>query len=106
MEKYYPTWQLRPDHPAVALGSRAWRALWGGEPRVGRWTFSTNCVTIQGMHGIPTIGLGPGDETLAHAPDERVAVDELVKASAFYATMAWAFAEAAEEPAARGKGTA
>ncbi len=93
MEKYYPTWQLPADHRAVVMGSRAWRALSGREPRIGRWTFSTNCVTIQGMHGIPTIGLGPGDEALAHAPDERVALDEVVKASAFYATMAWAFAE-------------
>jgi len=93
MDKYYPTWQLAPDHAALLMASTAYRALFGAGPRVGKWTFSTNCVTINGIHGIPTIGFGPGDEVQAHAPDERVPVDDLVKASAFYATIAWAFAE-------------
>ncbi len=92
MEKYYPTWLLDADHPAVAAGAAAYRALFGQQPRIGKWTFSTNGVTINGMHGIPTIGFGPGDEVQAHAPDERVPVDHLVRASAFYATLAWAFA--------------
>lgn len=92
MEKYYPTWQLDAGHPAVATGAAAYRALFGEEPRLGKWTFSTNCVAINGMHGIPTIGFGPGDEVLAHAPDERVPVDHLVRASAFYAVLACAFA--------------
>ena len=34
------------------------------------------------------IGFGPGNEVLAHAPDEKVPVDDLVKASAFYALYA------------------
>jgi acetylornithine deacetylase/succinyl-diaminopimelate desuccinylase-like protein len=92
MDKYYPTWQLGADDPAVQRGAAAYRALFGEEPRVGKWTFSTNCVTINGIHGIPTIGFGPGDEVQAHAPDERVPVDHLVRASAFYATLARAFA--------------
>jgi putative selenium metabolism hydrolase len=92
MDKYYPTWQLAPDHPAVLSGSSACRTLFDEEPRVGKWTFSTNCVTINGMHGIPTIGFGPGDEAQAHAPDESVPVEHLERASAFYAALAWAFA--------------
>jgi putative selenium metabolism hydrolase len=92
MDKYYPTWQLAPDHPAVLSGSSACRALFDEEPRVGKWTFSTNCVTINGIHGIPTIGFGPGDEVQAHAPDESVSVEHLARASAFYAALAWAFA--------------
>jgi acetylornithine deacetylase/succinyl-diaminopimelate desuccinylase-like protein len=35
------------------------------------------------------IGFGPGNEVLAHAPNEKVAVDDLVVASAFYAAFAY-----------------
>jgi putative selenium metabolism hydrolase len=88
MEKYYPTWILDAAHPAVLRAGDVFRSLFGAEPRVDKWTFSTNAVVINGIHGIPTIGFGPGDEVAAHAPDEKVAVDDLVKASAFYALYA------------------
>lgn len=93
MDKYYPTWLVPEDHEAVLRGRAVGRELFGQEPEVGRWTFSTNGVTINGLHGIPVIGYGPGDEVLAHAPNEKVAVDDLVKASAFYALYALRMAE-------------
>jgi acetylornithine deacetylase/succinyl-diaminopimelate desuccinylase-like protein len=55
------------------------------DPVVDKWTFSTNGVTINGIHGIPILGFGPGNEVLAHAPDEKVPITHLVAASAFYA---------------------
>jgi putative selenium metabolism hydrolase len=88
MEKYYPTWKLPPDHFAVNIGVDVYEALFGKAPNVDKWTFSTNAVTITGVYGIPTIGFGPGDEALAHAPNEKVPVEDLVKASAFYALYA------------------
>jgi putative selenium metabolism hydrolase len=88
MEKYYPTWTLEAGHPAVARAVDSFRSLFDREPRVDKWTFSTNGVAIMGLHGIPCIGFGPGDEVAAHAPNEKVAVDDLVKASAFYALYA------------------
>jgi putative selenium metabolism hydrolase len=91
MEKYYPTWKLPADHFAVTAGVRAYESLFGRKPEVGRWTFSTNAVTITGRYGIPTIGFGPGDEALAHSPNEKTAVDDLVTASAFYALYAHRF---------------
>ncbi|OGP72933.1 MAG: selenium metabolism hydrolase [Deltaproteobacteria bacterium RBG_16_49_23] len=89
MEKYYPTWKLPPDHAAVKTGVAVYESLFGSSPMVDKWTFSTNAVTITGIYGIPTIGFGPGDETLAHAPNERVVVKDLVNASAFYALYAY-----------------
>ena len=89
MEKYYPTWKLPPDHAAVKTGVAVYKSLFGNSPIVDKWTFSTNAVTITGIYGIPTIGFGPGDETLAHAPNERVVVKDLVNASAFYALYAY-----------------
>lgn len=85
MEKYYPTWKLPETHELVQTGINTFTKLFKTKPNVDKWTFSTNAVTITGIYGIPTIGFGPGNEVLAHAPNEKVAIDDLVKASAFYA---------------------
>jgi putative selenium metabolism hydrolase len=85
MEKYYPTWKLEVNHPVVITGVQSYKDLFGKDPVVDKWTFSTNGVVINGIYGIPCIGFGPGNEVLAHAPDEKVPVSDLVTASAFYA---------------------
>jgi len=85
MEKYYPTWKIEEDHHVIQNGVKAFEALFDKKPKVDKWTFSTNGVTINGMHKIPVIGFGPGNEEMAHAPNEKVPIDHLVKASAFYA---------------------
>ncbi len=92
MEKYYPTWKMSEDHPVVQTGVSAYQDLFGKKPLVDKWTFSTNGVVINGVYGIPTIGFGPGNEVMAHAPNEKVPVDHLVTASAFYAAYAYKFA--------------
>jgi len=96
MESYFPTWVLEEDHPAVARGAAVFEALFAQPARVDKWTFSTNGVTINGLYGIPVIGFGPGNEVMAHAPDEKVPVDDLVKASAFYTLYALAMAAEGE----------
>jgi len=85
MEKYYPTWKLEENHPLVQAGRASYRALFDAEPVVDKWTFSTNGVTIRGVHGIPCIGFGPGFEEQAHAPNEWTPVEHLWQAAAFYA---------------------
>jgi putative selenium metabolism hydrolase len=89
MEKYYPTWKIPEGHDVVQTGVRAFHHLFGENPRIDKWTFSTNGVTINGIYDIPMIGFGPGNEILAHAPNEKVAVNDLVVASAFYAGFAY-----------------
>jgi len=93
MEKYYPTWKIPADHKVVTSGVDSYKQLFGKDPIVDKWTFSTNGVVINGVHGIPTIGFGPGNEVLAHAPNEKVPVSDLVKASAFYAMYAYQIVE-------------
>ncbi len=89
MEKYFPTWKIPENHQIVQTGVKAYENLFNKEPKVDKWTFSTNGVTINGIYGIPIIGFGPGNEVMAHAPNEKVPVDDLVKASAFYAAFAY-----------------
>ncbi len=91
MEKYYPTWNIPEDHEAIQLSADVFRRLFDKNPVIDKWTFSTNGVTINGIYGIPVIGFGPGNEVLAHAPNEKTPVDHLEKASAFYAALAYAF---------------
>ncbi len=87
MEKYYPTWKIEAGHPLVTSAVNAYSSLFAKEPLVDKWTFSTNGVVINGIHKIPCIGFGPGNEVMAHAPDEMVPVSDLVAASAFYAAL-------------------
>ena len=92
MEKYYPTWSIPEDHEAIMTGRKVFEGLFGKTPVVDKWTFSTNGIMTCGTYGIPTIGFGPGNEVLAHAPDEKVPASDLVAASAFYAAFVYEFA--------------
>lgn len=86
-ESYFPTWLIEGDHVVTNTLTECYRSLFGGEPLVDKWTFSTNGVTIMGKYGIPCIGFGPGHEDQAHAPNEKTWKDELVKAAAMYAVI-------------------
>lgn len=84
-KKYYPTWFLDEDHPAVRAGAQAAERALGRSPRLGHWGFSTNGIATCGMFGVPTIGFGPGDEIHAHSPDDQCPVEHLTIAARFYA---------------------
>ncbi len=86
-ELYFPTWKIPADHYLVESGVESYQALFGKEPVVDKWTFSTNCVATTGRHKIPAIGFGPGDEAQAHAPNEINRVDDLEICAAFYAML-------------------
>jgi putative selenium metabolism hydrolase len=85
MEKYYPTWVLEADHPAVKAAVETFDRVNGVPPVVDKWTFSTNGVGSMGICGVPTMGFGPGDEVDAHSVGERVSIEHLVKAVQLYA---------------------
>ena len=84
-QKYYPTWVLEEDDPAVVAALRAGQAVLEETPPLGKWTFSTNGVATCGRFGIPTVGFGPGDERWAHGPEDQCPVEHLTRAAAFYA---------------------
>ena len=83
-DKYYPTWVLEEDHSLVQGVAAAVAETLGEAPQISRWSFSTNGVATMGLYGIPTVGFAPGLEELAHTTEERVKVDDLIKATAVY----------------------
>jgi len=99
-EKFYPTWVLPEAHPLVQGVAEAVGSVLGRAPRISRWGFSTNGVATMGRHGIPTVGFAPGLEELAHTTDEWVAVEDLVRATAVYATIPTALAKRRDQLAA------
>jgi len=91
--KYYPTWEMGESEPEVQAAISAYNEAFDKEPEVGHWTFSTNGVATAGMHGIPTVGFGPGHEHFAHAPNEQTEVEHLVCCAAFYSALVDQFAK-------------
>ncbi|KAF2955168.1 peptidase [Marinitoga sp. 38H-ov] len=85
VEKYFPTWVFPEDADIVQAAKETYIRTFGSEPLIDKWTFSTNGIATAGVYGIPTVGFGPGDEKYAHAPNEKVKIEHLVKAAAFYA---------------------
>ena len=83
----FPSWVIPEDHPGVQAAVSAYKGLFHEAPRVDKWTFSTNGVSIMGMFGIPCIGFGPGRESEAHAPNEKTWKADLVRCAAFYAAL-------------------
>ena len=95
-QKYYPTWTLPETSPHLQAAVETYLGLFGKPPLVDKWTFSTNGVAIAGKHGIPCLGLGPGNEVYAHAANEATPIEHLTSAAAFYAGLVGRFAGSAE----------
>ncbi len=86
-EKYYPTWMLDENSPFLKNVTDTYHRLFGISPQVGFWTYSSNAVALAGMHGVPCVICGPGDERYAHAPNEACDIDQVTRAAAFYAAL-------------------
>jgi putative selenium metabolism hydrolase len=83
---FFPTWVIPEDAPATVAMVKAYEGMYG-KPKVDKWTFSTNGVSIMGRNNIPCIGFGPGKEAQAHAPNEITWKDDLVRCAAVYAAL-------------------
>lgn len=91
-----PAFLLPADHPAVRAAVGTLEPHFGGEgPPVDLWAFATD-----GGHfaeaGATVIGLGPGEERLAHTVEESIAVDEVGRALDLNEALAREWAGAAE----------
>ena len=77
---HYPLMFTDPSSPIVKAAIGAHSDITGRTDAVGAWRFGVNG-TFMVERGIPTVGIGPGNEKWAHTPEEHVLVDELVKAA-------------------------
>ncbi|AFK06647.1 putative selenium metabolism hydrolase [Mesotoga prima MesG1.Ag.4.2] len=87
VEKYFPTWVMDESSEIVQKTVNTYKEVFGEEPFVDKWTFSTNGIATAGVFAIPTVGFGPANEIFAHSPDDQCPVDHLVKAAAMYALL-------------------
>lgn len=87
VDKYFPAWALEADHPYVQAGQEARTLIGLPEAESSKWSFSTNGIYWMGKANIPSIGFGPGDEVTAHTVRDSVSLDEVVKATEFYAIL-------------------
>ena len=95
VDKYFPAWAYEESHPLVQAGIKS-RALIGlSDAPAGKWNFSTNGIYWAGKAKIPSIGFGPGDEETAHTVNDSVSLDDVVKATEFYAVLTGVLSEKA-----------
>lgn len=87
VEKYFPAWAQDANHPLVQAGLMTRDLIGMGKSQAGKWEFSTNGIYWAGKAKIASIGFGPGDEIYAHSVEERIPLDEVVKATEFYALL-------------------
>jgi len=102
---YFPTWVIPEDAKPAKAMVKAYKGMFG-KPKVDKWTFSTNGVSIMGRNKIPCIGFGPGKEEQAHAPNEKTWKADLVRCAAVYAALPSIYTggELDEEPKSKEKG--
>ncbi|PIE01629.1 MAG: YgeY family selenium metabolism-linked hydrolase [Acidobacteria bacterium] len=84
---YFPTWVLDQDHVLCRSALSVANQVLGVSKKSGFWKFSTNGVATAGRLGIPTIGFAPGLEELAHSDKEFIFLEDLLKATLFYARL-------------------
>jgi putative selenium metabolism hydrolase len=93
VDKVFPAWALPPDHPLLRAAQESYQAVYGRQPGIGKWEFSTNGIYWMGKAGIPSIGFGPGDEQHAHTVLDQVPAREVIDAARFYAVLPLVLAE-------------
>jgi putative selenium metabolism hydrolase len=84
---FAPAW-FYPEDAAVVRAALGGLAEAGIAPDLTHYAFCTNGSGTAGRLGIPTIGFGPGDESMAHRVDEYIELDDLVAAAHGYAAIA------------------
>jgi putative selenium metabolism hydrolase len=86
---FFPSWHIEEtDTVQKAHGALRKR---GFHAKTHFWKFSTDGVYTCGSRRIPTVGIGPGDEALAHQPNEHVGIKDVKKAVQAYIAIVESF---------------
>lgn len=89
----FPSFLLAADHPLVTAAQSTLKEVVGEDRGADIWRFATDGGHLMAAD-IPTIGFGPGDETLAHTNQERISLAQMEEAVVAYAALTLGLAEA------------
>lgn len=81
--RFFPAW-LYSEKDAFVQSILAELQAMGRQPEVTQYSFCTNGSHYAGEAGIPTVGLGPSPENLAHTDDEYIELEQLYLACESY----------------------
>lgn len=84
--KWFPAMLTEPQSPVVEAMLAARKKILGSPGEIGAWFFGVDGTFIN-QEGIPCVGLGPGNEYLAHTPKDVLPIKELIDAARIYATL-------------------
>jgi putative selenium metabolism hydrolase len=82
-ERFFPGWLYDRNEPFIRDVVSELRRI-GFSPEITQYNFCTNGSYYAGEAGIPTLGLGPSEESLAHTVDEYIEIDQLTGAAECY----------------------
>ena len=82
-ERFFPGWYFDRSSEFVQKSFAALQTL-GTNPVITTYSFCTNGSHYAGEAGIPTLGIGPSRENLAHTVNEYIELDELFKVADCY----------------------
>lgn len=82
-----PSFATEEDNPYMLRARQLLSNTLARDVPVDIWRFATDGGHLA-AEGIPCIGFGPGDEFMAHVIDERLALDQLLDATAGYMALA------------------
>lgn len=83
-ERFFPGWLFDKEEAFVQDIMKELNQM-GFSPEITQYNFCTNGSHYAGEKGIPTIGMGPSDEKLAHTIDEYVEISQLIRVTECYA---------------------
>jgi succinyl-diaminopimelate desuccinylase len=83
-----PAVETDPRQPLVQAAERVTASVRGQAPLVKGVSYYTDASVLTPPSGVPTLILGPGDETLCHQPNERIEVEQVLLAVRCYTALA------------------
>lgn len=81
--KWFPAMYTEPNNTVVQTMLKARNMVLGYKGEVGSWYFGVDG-TFLNQAGIPCVGFGPGNEYLAHTPEDVVPIKHLALACQVY----------------------
>lgn len=76
--------EIPADHPLVQLCGQSMLDLTGQAVEIEGAPYGSDLRLLVNMGGIPALLFGPGDVRVAHMPDERVSIVEVIQAAQAY----------------------